>query len=638
MADNPFAKYASPVDENPFAKYTTAPSATTGAQRSYSLTEVPIEAGKNLPASAGKFVGGVVHAITHPIQTLNDLTLIGGGALRESLPKSVVRFIDKFDSDPVIAERASAMASAVGGMYKDRYGNYESIKRTFAEDPVGAAADLSTLLTGTGAIASKTGAARSGAALSKAGAAINPMRPLVPLVEVPVKLAAKGVSAAYNAMSPKSAAYLAATEGRAQEIVNALRKPNEIVPGSKPTAAQAASSVGATRFSALGASAADANPTPYFEFEQAQKAAQLAALRKVGKTPSELTSAEKLRADTAKELYAVSDKTLVATDRVFEGLLKRPSMNKVIARASELAAEKGIPFRSVQASETPPSKILNSRGEPIGMTAQPAQSLAYPGSSLHMMKMAFDDLTRNPERFGIGASEVNAISATRGKFLEWVEGKVPSYKEARGTFSAQSAPINQMQVGQFLEGKLIPALGEESSNLRAAGYASALADAPGTIKRSTGQPRYSQLSEVMTPEQMAILDSVHDDLARIKLTDTQASRARSSGASVKTAGSGAVGEIKAPHLLTRITTIANDILNRMQGKLDQKLAIELAVEMLDPALAAKAIEKALARQAKGKKMAEPFMKTGKAIASLKQAPAVVNVLAPYQQPENDFIR
>ncbi len=79
-----------------------------------------------------------------------------------------------------------------------------------------------------------------------------------------------------------------------------------------------------------------------------------------------------------------------------------------------------------------------------------------------------------------------------------------------------------MEVGQFLEGKLTPALGEESARLRATGYATALDQAPGTIKRATGQSRFEQLGEIMTPEQIAVLESVRDDLARAKLAESQA--------------------------------------------------------------------------------------------------------------------
>jgi len=50
--------------------------------------------------------------------------------------------------------------------------------------------------------------------------------------------------------------------------------------------------------------------------------------------------------------------------------------------------------------------------------------------------------------------------------------------------------------------------------------------------------------------------------------------------------------------MNRITSIANNVMTSLQGKIDRKVAIELATEMLDPKLAADAMEKALAFEAK----------------------------------------
>ena len=640
MAENPFAKFAAQPaqSDNPFAQF--APAAPSGGipgpRRGYSLTEVPVEAVKNLPESAGKFVGGVVQAVTSPLQTLTGILDAGAGALRNSLPQGVVNFVERFDTDPQATQRAVQTANAIGGMYKDRYGSYEGIKRTFAEDPVGAAADLSTLLTGGGAAATKLGTTQTGAALSRAGAAINPMRPIAPIIEQPIKLAAKGVGAVYNALDPKSAAYLTAVEGRGNEVLNALRQPSELVPGSLPTAAEAASSVGATRFSAMGESARKTLSTPYFERGEGNKAAQVGAVRQVGKTADDLAAAEATRKATAKELFGISDKAMVAADDTFSSLLSRPSMDKVLGRASDLAAEKGQSFQIGQnrPSQVVPSSIVDEAGRPMGQTVIPGEVAKYPGSSLHAMKMAFDDLIKNPERFGIGASEVGAIKGTRAQFLNWVESKAPSYRTARETFAAQSKPINQMEVGQYLEGKLIPALGEETARLRASGFATALENAPGTIKRATGESRFQNLSDVLTPEQINILENVRADLARAQLTERQAAAARGAGPDVNLMGTEVMGSVRAPNFINNVTTVANDLLRRMQGKLDQKLAIELAAEMLDPAAAAVALEKAMARQAKGQKLADPFQKTGKAASKVLRTPAAVNMLAPATEVQN----
>ena len=644
MAENPFAQFAAQPQTpaaNPFAQF--APAVPTGdipgPRRSYSLTEVPVEAVKNVPESAGKFVGGVLQAVTSPVQTLTGILDAGAGALRNALPQGVVNFIDQFDTNPEATQRAVQTANAIGGMYKDRYGSYEGIKRTFAEDPVGAAADLSTLLTGGGTAATKLGATQTGAALTRAGTAINPMRPIAPIIEAPVKLAAKSVGAVYNALDPKSAAYLTAVEGRGPEVLNALRQPSEIVPGSLPTAAQAAAPAGATRFSAMGASAAKTAPTPFYERAEAQKAAQLAAVQQVGKTPAELKAAEAARSATAKQLYGISDNAMVAADDTFASLLNRPSMDKVLARASDLAAEKGQPFQIGQnrPAQVVPSSIVDEAGRPMGQTVIPGEVAKYPGSSLHAMKMAFDDLIKDPATFGIGSAEGKAIGRTRAQFLDWAESKAPSYRTARETFAAQSKPINQMEVGQFLEGKLKPALGEETARLRAAGYAGALENAPGTIKRATGESRFQSLSEVLTPDQLKIVEDVRADLARARQAEAQAAAARGAGPDVNLMGTEVMGSVRAPNFINNVTTVANDLLRRMQGKLDQKLAIELAAEMLDPASAAAALEKAMARQAKGQKLADPFKKTGKAASKALRTPAAVNMLAPAAEIQNSLV-
>ena len=138
-----------------------AAEATPAARRTYAATEVPLAAAKNLPASAKQFATGLYEAVTQPVQTAKAVMDVGAGALRAVMPESVRAFIDRFDANPAATQQAMDMANAVGGMYKDRHGSYESIKRTLAEDPVGAAADLSTLLTG------GAGVARTGAGISQ---------------------------------------------------------------------------------------------------------------------------------------------------------------------------------------------------------------------------------------------------------------------------------------------------------------------------------------------------------------------------------------------------------------------------------------------------------------------------------------
>jgi hypothetical protein len=117
-----------------------------GPRRAWS--DVPGEALANIGPSAINFYKGLVTAITSPVQTATGILDIGAGALQNLLPKSVVDLVNQIDTNPAAAKRAIEAANAAGGMISERYGSIEGLKNTLATDPVGAASDLSSLLTG----------------------------------------------------------------------------------------------------------------------------------------------------------------------------------------------------------------------------------------------------------------------------------------------------------------------------------------------------------------------------------------------------------------------------------------------------------------------------------------------------------
>jgi hypothetical protein len=442
-----------------------------------------------------------------------------------------------------------------------------------------------------------------------------------------------------TATGGKANVLLEAAEGRAPEIINALRNQPEIVPGAVPTAGEAAAPVGATRFSALQESAEKILPSEYMARRQAQDAARAAYIRQVGGTPVQLETARKVREATARTNYGAAGKQLVEADEVFTGLFSRPSMDQVLSRAARLAAERGQKF--VIGQTTPETRATAPGGSLMGEVVVPAQTAQYPVQSLHYVKMAFDDLIRDPATFGIGKSEAAAIAGTRAEFLNWLEGKATAYKGARETFSKQSGPINQMEVGQFLESKLTSALQGEQK-LRPAAFAGAVEAAPQTIQRATvGAPRYEKLSDVLTPDQVKIVEDIRSDLARQAKYREQARAARPAGPSAERAGTEllveAAGGAQLPTLLNRVTTVANAILKRLAGKIDRKLAIEIATDMLQPESAALALE-AAQRRAGAVQGVTGIARAGGAAAQRAAAPAVVvtNALAGAEARRNQM--
>jgi hypothetical protein len=148
--------------------------------RNYALSEVPGAMIRNVKPSAERFVGGLYDVVTNPLQAAKGVLDIGAGAIQSVLPQRAVDFINQFEANPEAGRQVVEAANAAGGMLKNRYGSYNAIKRTFAEDPVGAAADLSTLLTGGAGAARLTSRVAPGAAgvattLERAAVATNPL-------------------------------------------------------------------------------------------------------------------------------------------------------------------------------------------------------------------------------------------------------------------------------------------------------------------------------------------------------------------------------------------------------------------------------------------------------------------------------
>ena len=140
-----------------------------------SWSEVPGQALSNLGSSAGMLAGDMAHMIMHPLDTAGTILDAGAGGVRKLAPKALADFLDKMDK-PEDTARIEAGANTFGAGLDDRFGSSENLRRTLATDPVGAAADLSGVLTlGGGAAARIPGLARAGAVAQQAGRMIDPI-------------------------------------------------------------------------------------------------------------------------------------------------------------------------------------------------------------------------------------------------------------------------------------------------------------------------------------------------------------------------------------------------------------------------------------------------------------------------------
>ena len=203
---------------NGFDLSTAQPSVTLSdapyQRRNYTSSEVPAAAIKNLPKSAVEAATGLYQAVSQPLDTLQTISQAIGGGFYNALPEQAQKFVVKVSENPEGLAKSIDTANAVGGIYKDRYGDWEKIKRTVAEDPIGAISDLSLLFSGGASVASKAGLAKTAGALTTASSVTNPINALAKPVEMYAKSKNALLQSQKEANAVRDANVLAAqTEG-----------------------------------------------------------------------------------------------------------------------------------------------------------------------------------------------------------------------------------------------------------------------------------------------------------------------------------------------------------------------------------------------------------------------------------------
>ena len=374
-----------------------------------------------------------------------------------------------------------------------------------------------------------------------------------------------------NSAAIKGRAFLEAAGDKADDIMALLRENKRIVPGSAPTAGEAAVPAGRAEFAALQRSGSKVAPTDYLARTDAQNAARLGAVRSVGQDETALKAAETARSTAANPLYARAREGTAPVDtsgvlEKVDGLLAKNPGNR------ELVTE----LKNIRSGLVDAEGALRTNPQEIS-------------SVLDGLKAAIAD---EKNRF---------IRGQLTNIKDRLTRSIPGYEQAQTVFRERSAPINQMQIGQFLEQKLTPALSEEAPQ-RAATYAGALRDAPATIKKATGAPRFESLSEALTPQQLQVVNAVRDDLARSARFESMATRGSQAAPNAVDVASASMerevgGKVRLG-ILDRGAMIANSIIYRLEGKINAKLAAEIAAEMLNPPGVAETMRQAQLRAAR----------------------------------------
>jgi len=130
----------------------------------------------------------------------------------------------------------------------------------------------------------------------------------------------------------------------------------------------------------------------------------------------------------------------------------------------------------------------------------------------------------------------------------------PAFQAAQAKYGQLSKPINQMDVGKELQKALISSRETESPTT----FLNAVKNAPKTLKRATGFPRYREMSQVMPPQQNQAIKNVADELVNQARINARVSQIKSVAKDVPTDA-----KISLPRILSRPVVIANHLLSKI---------------------------------------------------------------------------
>lgn len=650
------------------------------APRDYQAYEVLPEMMNHAPDSLKNFTGGMINSIVNWPQTVQGVgRIVGGAALNMASPEDRAKALQ---NDPRMQERIDA-ANAVLQFYKDRYGGgWDSIERTIVEDPFGFAADISTFLAGgAGALRASSRILGKGAgaanALDAAAEATNPINALTLVPEAvgnKTGITPKIQNVTRNALDsfivpeninplagpvkgppgPSKVARNKAVLELAEDpnaLTAQLRSVTPVIPGSRSTAGK--SGVEAPRLAAASEIAERLYPEVKRSIDTDANIARLRELEGVGSdhgiapdqmTRAGLTGSFDPAAATVADLeaamraadthnYGPIDPRIVTADQQLLDLFNRPSGDVVLQIAREIAKEEGRTFPESTPASSTPSSVLGPDGRPV-MINTPADFAQYRGEDLIRIKKAYNRLASSRElraKYAIDDEAARKIANTGREFITWMEdsSRLPEHATAAADHRAWSRLTDRKRAMELFKEVLTgPLEGEDAAIHRAAAFANLL-DSPKNavrgnkaVKGATDFGAYNSWADLLTPQDLARLERVRADLARLADARQQAKDGVLHGQKIHKSGEG-VADVTIPNMLNALITTLNAGLRGAKGQIDEKNALAIGKNLVDgPEATADMFDEALFRQAQMDRFYNHLGRVG----AIKRFPAGVNML------------
>lgn len=285
---------------------------------------------------------------------------------------------------------------------------------------------------------------------------------------------------------------LRASATNSDDAIRNLQTAKPLVPGSNPTAGQAARDPGIAQLERTFLN----NPELAAPLQQrygTQRAARLSAVQDVAGTDEYYNAIKEGRRVFANEDYGNALKQGIDGDVAqaiapqIESLMGRPSIQQAQQVARSLARES--------------DQTIDDFGSLEGMD---------------WLKKALDNQISKASQPGsaIGKQELRALQQTKDDLMSTLEQIAPGYKAANDNFAAMSQQVNSMDVARDLLKRYEPASAQYGNSAREMGnaYQKALSGASESVKKQTGMNK--TIGDVMNAGDVKQLEAVARDIAR----------------------------------------------------------------------------------------------------------------------------
>jgi len=535
------------------------------------------ETAKNAPSDAYKVGKQMVHAITHPAQTINTMGEAAfGGA--EKLGRAIG--IERPEDDDLTAvgkySKESGLeqtAEAVADIYKDRYGSWDKAKKTFKEEPISTLLDVSLLGTGAGgalSVVPKAGKVSQG--VRSVAAAMDPVNMAVAGAQAPYRLAGKVIPQSAKAATTEAIANLLPKHRlrsgkalnelagpRAPEIIKNMEAQPQLIPGNQPTAIQAGLGGGRLgpgnmgppsppitrpQFAALDRPMQRRKPEAHELRMEDQRIGRVNALQEgIARSPREKTIAIKARKNTTDPMYTAARESTTPVDIM-------PVIDKIDALIVGNPGNKRL-LKEMESLKNGlyDGKVPRSKAQEVISTIEGLKTTMANQKNTFIKK----------ELQGIKTDLIDSV---------------PLYKQADIKYREMSRPINQMDLGEYLVEKISPIKGDVEGISK---FINATENARLTIKNSIGEPRYKTLEQALDPPQQQILAQIRNEINRDSIIAAKGKKGYGRMGEVMES---ALSPIELPGMLSSKMMIIRNIMARLKGSATEKTTKYMADRQL----------------------------------------------------------